>query len=106
MVIDRTLGARLIAEPGHFASLPAIPTTRAPASFASWQAIEPTPPAAPEITNVSPGCGRAISRAPKYAASPEMPSVPTAQFGGIPSGTRKAGANPLPSVSVKSSQPK
>ncbi|MFD0521576.1 hypothetical protein [Paractinoplanes durhamensis] len=35
----------------------AMPTTCAPALRASWTAIEPTPPAAPLTTTVSPAAG-------------------------------------------------
>ena len=46
----------------HFAAEPAIPITRAPCIFAIWPAIEPTPLAAADTRNVSPGCGHATRK--------------------------------------------
>ena len=37
----------------HFSFPPAIPITFAPLSFASWQTIIPTPPAAPDTRTIS-----------------------------------------------------
>ena len=53
----------------------AIPTTRAPARFASCPATLPVAPAAADTTTVSPGL-TAPSSSPKYAVSPFSPSTP------------------------------
>ncbi len=76
-------------------SEPATPTARQPRMRAIWPTTEPTAPAAPETTTVSPACGRQISRRPKYAVSPGMPSTPSAVEIGASSGSTLR--TPLPS---------
>ena len=60
--------------PSRSAARP-VPITRAPASRASWTAIEPTPPAAPWMRTVWPSSRRAWSNSPCHAVSPEMGSA-------------------------------
>ena len=61
----------------HFSGPPAMPIARAPLSFAICPATEPTAPAAPDTTTVSPSCRSPTSSRPKYAVMPVMPSAPT-----------------------------
>src|ERR1700733_7328564 len=67
------------ASHGWGASL-ASPITVAPACRASWTAIEPTPPAAPEIATVSPPV-RPTARTAAYAVVPATNSAPASSQG-------------------------
>src|SRR5512135_356332 len=62
-----------------FAGL-ASPITVAPALRASWTAIEPTPPAAPDTTTTSPLAG-ATARTAAYAVAPATNSPPATGHG-------------------------
>src|SRR5271167_4584883 len=66
-VIDRGVEAQFGLKKAHFAGPPAMPTARAPASFASWPTSDPTGPLAAATTTVSPGCGLPITCKPPYA---------------------------------------
>jgi hypothetical protein len=53
-----------------------MPTARAPLTFAICPTIDPTAPAAPETSTVSPSFRAPTSSSPKYAVMPGMPSAP------------------------------
>ena len=57
----------------HLVGPPAMPTTSCAAQLPIWPAIDPTPPAAADTRNVSPGCGWATSVTPRYAVRPTCP---------------------------------
>ena len=59
----------------HFSGPPAMPTTRQPMILPICPATDPTAPAAPDTTTVSPSFGCATSNMPKYAVSPVTPST-------------------------------
>src|SRR5690349_10607134 len=61
-------------------SRPATPITVAPADFASWTAIEPTPPAAADTTTVSPGDSE-TARTAAYAVVPATYREPATSHG-------------------------
>ncbi len=54
--------------------------TVAPASLASWTAIEPTPPAAPATTTVSPSASP-TARLAAYAVAPATNKEPATSHG-------------------------
>ena len=56
------------------------PMTVAPACLASWTAIEPTPPAAPATTTVSPS-DRLTARTAAQAVAPATYSAPATSHG-------------------------
>ena len=64
----------------HLSSLPAIPITVAPLSFAICPTTLPVAPAAPDTTTNSPGLGSPMRRRPKYAVRPVNPSTERASM--------------------------
>ncbi len=59
-----------------------MPITRAPRILPIWPAVEPTAPAAADITTVSPALTRPIVIIATWAVWPGMPSAPSAVDGG------------------------
>ena len=89
----------------HFSFVPAMPTTRQPTIFAIWPAIEPTPPAAPDTTNVSPAFGWPMSSTPKYAVTPVLPNRLNESTSSMPSGSGLAITPVAPPITAYSCQP-
>ena len=81
-----------------------MPIARHPLIFAIWPTTEPTAPAAPDTTTVSPALGLPMSRRPKYAVMPGMPRTP--RYTG--SGAKRVSTfcTPLPSEIAYSCTPK
>ena len=65
LVVDRPVEAELVDDPAALLRPAAIPITRQPLILAIWPAMLPTPPAAPEMTTVSPALTRPTSSIPK-----------------------------------------
>src|SRR5213079_155650 len=63
----------LFARELESSSLPAVPNTRRPRARASCTAAVPTPPLAPCISTVSPGCASARWNSPRYAVAYGVP---------------------------------
>ena len=68
------------------AALDAVPSTVAPARFASWTAATPTPPAAACTSTVSPACSRPNSKR-QSCAVPKAMGTQAAATRSAPSGT-------------------
>src|ERR1022692_77940 len=80
-----------------------MPMTRQRLILAICPTSDPTAPAAPDTTTVSPACGRQISSSPKYAVRPGIPRTYNADEMGPAAGS--IWRNDLPGAAAYSCQP-